>query len=96
MKLNDTIHLPKLTDLGEFGRAEFANGIAEIRSALVDEAWFDRQPSYRDHHALDHGPSTHGRDNQNVEDPFAHRWSASDQAHQRAEHDHPQELNFDR
>lgn len=36
------------------------------------------------------------RDDQRVDDPFAHRWSASDHARQHEDRDHPHELDFDR
>ena len=98
MKPKEFFHPPKLADLGEFGRSEFANGIASIRTALIDEAWFDRHASHRDHHEsiFDHEGSRREAGDRGAEDPFADRWSASDRARQRPERDHEKELDFDR
>lgn len=89
MKLKDALHLPKLTDLGEFARSEFADAVTDIRSALLDEAWFDRTSSSMTR----------------IEHP-AHGWHRTDEQHAERDaedplrrtrnHDHPQELDFDR
>jgi len=35
MKFKELIHLPQAADLGEFGKSEFKNGVADIRRALL-------------------------------------------------------------
>lgn len=98
MKPRDFIHLPRLADIGEFGKTEFASGIADVRSALIDEAWFDRTTSSVTNVSQSLGwelPEDR-RGDPGADDPFGRRWSASDHAHQHGERDHPHELDFDR
>ena len=99
MSLKDILHLPKLADIAEFGRTEFPNGIADIRSALIDEAWFGQSRSsvtQVDRPSLGWELRDDDRAAHRGEDPFGSRWSAEDEKRQRADHDHPQELDFDR
>lgn len=104
MKQRDVFHLPKLEELGEFGRSEFRDAISDIRSALIEEGWFDRTTSSvsrSDEQSHIHTHVHAGEDRgeagkQHADDPFDHRWSASDRARQREDRGHPQELDFDR
>jgi len=99
MKAKDALHFPKLTELGEFGRAEFVNGISDIRHALIDEAWFGRaraSPNVNHHPSLGWELSDEVRAERNSEDPFGHRWSAEDEKRRSPDHDQTQELDFDR
>lgn len=78
---------------------EAGHAISDIRSALIDEAWFDRTSASVTHiqgSPLGWEQSDDRRSEQRAEDPFGHRWSASDHARQPAEREHPHELDFDR
>jgi hypothetical protein len=99
MRDNDQPYRPKPPSLGEFLRTEFANGIADVRSALIDESWFDRTSSSVTHiNQPSQGweRSDELRAGRDAQDPFGHRWSDADSKRLRPEHDHPQELDFDR
>src|SRR5689334_22968603 len=89
---------PSVAELGEFGRTEFANGIADIRNALIDEAWFDRASSSVTSFSQSLGwelPGDRGHEAR-TEDAFGHRVSRANEQRDRAERDYPQELDFDR
>ena len=98
MKPKDPFHFPKITELGEFGRAEFVNGVSDIRHALIDEAWFGRaHGSHHDeHHSLGWELADGARGERQGEDPFRDRWSGEDERRRRPEPQHAQELDFDR
>jgi len=97
MKSQAAMRFPDLAELGEFGRSEFANGIADIRHALIDEAWFGRAKTSHgrsDSHSLGwdipEGREAEGRS----QDPFKDRWSDHDR--ERVSPEHVSELDFDR
>jgi hypothetical protein len=99
MKPRDFVHLPRLADLGEFGKSEFRDAIADIRNVLIEEGWSGRATSSLtriEHPADAHEASSDARGERDPGDPFAARWSASDHARQHEDRDHPHELDFDR
>jgi hypothetical protein len=99
MKLKDTLHLPTLAELGEFGRSEFANGVSDIRSALIDEAWFGRStasPGHTDHPSLGWDLPEDAKAERSADQVFREAWSTDRSDLQRPDRDQAQELDFDR
>jgi hypothetical protein len=98
MKDKETFKTQRHIDLGDFGTREFVGAISDIRTALIDEAWFDRASSSVTHH---NEPSLGWKlpedaKSKSSADSFDQRWSADDQKRQRADPEHPRELDFDR
>lgn len=86
----------KVFDLGEFGRQVFATGLNDLYEIAIKEGWSGRPARLEpmDYNALGYVDRAEPPDA--LDDPFGHRWSASDQARQRDDRDHPHELDFDR
>ena len=78
---------------------EAGHAISDIRSALIDEAWFDRTSASVTHiqgSPLGWELPDDQRRDPTTDDPFRHRWSASDHAPQPAEREQSHELSHDR
>lgn len=86
------------SEISEFFWREAVSGLADIRDTVVFEGWSGRSTSQTrgPENSLGWELPDDRRNERAAEDPFGHRWSASDQKQQSAERDHPHELDFDR
>ena len=83
MKFKELIHLPNLTELGEFGKSEFRNG--------VEEGWFGQSAT-----TLGWDLPDDKRSERNADNPLLARTEGSDLHWTRSRDDRAQELDFDR
>lgn len=75
------------------------DAVGDIRTKLIDEAWFGRpasSPRNHDHPSLGWEVPEGREADDHRKDPFADRWSAQDQQRAKAEPERAQELDFDR
>jgi hypothetical protein len=91
MKFKDLIHLPTATELGEFGKTEFRNGMADIWQALIAEGWTGQSRIM-----LGGDLSDDKRADRHADNPLLDRKDGSDLHWTRSRDDHAQELDFDR
>ena len=91
MKFKELIHLPTATELGEFGKTEFRNGVADIRRALIEEGWFGQSAT-----TLGWDLPDDKRSERQAENPLLSRSEGSDLHWTRSRDDRAQELDFDR
>ena len=91
MKFKELIHLPTMADLGEFGKSEFRNGVADIRRALIEEGWFGQSAT-----TLGWDLPDDKRAERNADNPLLARTEGSDLHWTRSRDERAQELDFDR
>ncbi len=91
MKFKELIHLPTATELGEFGKTEFRNGVADIRRALIEEGWFGQSAT-----SLGWELPDDKRAERHADNPLLDRNHGPDVHGNRSRDDRAQELDFDR
>ncbi len=82
---------PTATELGEFGKSEFRNGVADIRRALIEEGWFGQSAT-----TLGWDLPDDKRGERHSDNPLLERSQGSDLHWTRPREEHAQELDFDR
>ena len=91
MTFKELLNLPAPTELGEFGKTEFRNGVADIRRALVEEGWFGQSAS-----TLGWELPDDKRAERQAENPLLDWADGSDHVRQQSRDERAQELDFDR
>lgn len=85
-------------DIEHFLYDQAKDAVTDIRTKLIDEAWFGRpahSPSRSDHPSLG-WDRTEGQQADGDKNPFESRWSEQDQARSKGDPEHAQELDFGR
>jgi hypothetical protein len=91
MKFMERLNLPTLTELGEFGKTEFRNGMADIWQALIAEGWTGQSRIM-----LGSDLSDDKRADRHADNPLLNRTDGSDFYRAQVREDREQELDFDR
>ena len=92
MKFKELLNLPTATELGEFGKTEFKNGMADVWQALIAEGWTGQSRVMLGEDPL-HRWSASDR---HADNPLLDRSQGSDLHSTRSRDDRAQELDFDR
>lgn len=92
MKFRELLHLPTPAELGEFGKTEFKNGMADIWQALIAEGWTGQSRVMLGDDPL-HRWSDSDR---HADNPLLDRSRDADLHGIRDREDRVQELDFDR
>ena len=91
MKFRELLNLPTATELGEFGKTEFKNGMADVWQALIAEGWTGQS-----RHMLGGDLPGDHRSDRHADNPPLDRTQGSDLGWTLSRDDHVQELDFDR